>query len=86
MADTTNGCGAPERDLSSLEKWAEENLMKFQREHKALNLRRNNSVHRYSKGPTGWKAEGPQGPKVLTDKELNIACTALLWVGWSEAL
>lgn len=63
------------------------NLMKFnKRECKVLNLGRNNSVHWYRRGPTGWKAEGPCGPKVLTDKELNIASDALLWVGWPKAL
>lgn len=60
------------------------NLMKFnKRECKVLNLGRNNSVHWYRRGPTGWKA-GPCGPKVLTDKELNIASNALLWVGWPK--
>lgn len=52
-----------ERDLSRLEKWAYENLMKFKKEHKVLNLGKNNG---YSRGPTVWKAKGPQGPKVQT--------------------
>ncbi|KAK4830533.1 hypothetical protein QYF61_011671 [Mycteria americana] len=51
VADTPEGCAAIQRDLNRLEKWADGNLMKFNKEKsKALHLGRNNPRHQYMLG------------------------------------
>ena len=48
MVDTQEGCAATHRDLDRLEKWADRNVMKFNKQKcKILHLRRDNSVHQY---------------------------------------
>ena len=44
VADAPEGCAAVQRDLNRLEKWADRNLMKFNK-CKVLHLGRDNSRH-----------------------------------------
>ena len=53
VADTPGGCVAIQRDLDRLAKWADRNLMKFNKEKcQVLPLGRNNSMHQYVLGAT----------------------------------
>jgi len=57
VADTPEGQAAVQRDLTRLEKWANGDLMKLNKEKcKVLPLRRNNPGQQYLLGPPGWKA------------------------------
>ncbi|KAK4829110.1 hypothetical protein QYF61_002148 [Mycteria americana] len=42
MADMPVGCAAIQRDFNRLEKWADKNLLKFNKKCKVLHLGRNN--------------------------------------------
>lgn len=51
VAHTPEGCGAIQRDLDRVEKWADGNLKKFnKRQCKFLHLRRNKPRHQYMIG------------------------------------
>ena len=56
VANSPECHAAMQRDLNRLEKWADWNLMKFNRGNcKVLHLRRNNPMHKYMVGPTVWR-------------------------------
>ena len=60
VADMPEDCAAIQSDLDRLEKWADRNLMKFNKEKcKALHLGRNNPRHQYRLGgqPAGKDLE-----------------------------
>lgn len=52
MADTLQGHAAIQRNLNSPEKWANWNLMKFNKKWNVLQLGRNNPEHQYMLGAT----------------------------------
>ena len=51
VADTPEGCAATQRDLDRLERWAEGNLMKYNKSKcMVMQLGRNNPLHQYRLG------------------------------------
>ena len=74
-ADTSEGRAAIQRDLNRLEKWADRNLMKLNKEkHKVLHLGRNNPMHQCVLWATQLEnsfAEKDLG--VLVDTRLNMS-------------
>ncbi|PKU31221.1 rna-directed dna polymerase from mobile element jockey-like [Limosa lapponica baueri] len=73
-ADTPEGCAAIQRDFNRLEKWADENLLKFNKKCKVLHLVRNNPMHQYMLGAT--QLESSLAEKflgVLVDTKLNMS-------------
>ncbi|GAB0179881.1 mitochondrial enolase superfamily member 1 [Grus japonensis] len=75
VADMPEGCAAIQRDLSRLEKWADRNLMKFnKRKCKVLHLGRNNPIHQGMLRATQMEnclAENDLG--FLVDTKLNMS-------------
>ncbi|PKU33782.1 rna-directed dna polymerase from mobile element jockey- hypothetical protein [Limosa lapponica baueri] len=66
VADMSEGCAAIQRDLDRLEKWADRDLMHFNKEKcKVLHLRKTNPVHQYM-------LEATQLENVLAEKALGV--------------
>ncbi|KAK4830517.1 hypothetical protein QYF61_011459 [Mycteria americana] len=66
-ADMPGGCAAIQRDLNRLEKWADGNLMKFNKEKfKVLQLERNKPRHQYMLGADQWLLTVPHGSFLCT--------------------
>ena len=77
VADTPGGCAAIHRDLNRPERWAERDLMKFNKwKCEVLHRRRNSSMHKHSLGADQLEsscAEKDLG--VLVDKlNMNQQC------------
>ena len=73
LIDTPEGCASIQRDLTGLEKWADRNLIKFNKEKcRVLRPRRSNSVHQYMLG-TDWleSSFAEKNLRILLDK-LNM--------------
>ncbi|GAB0180959.1 mitochondrial enolase superfamily member 1 [Grus japonensis] len=57
VANRPDGCAATQRDMNSMEKWANTNLVKFSKgKCKALLLERNNPRHQHRLGATRQKS------------------------------
>lgn len=62
VANSPEGRAAIQRNLNRMEKWADKNLLKFNKENcKVLHLRRNNPMHKYMVGLIGEQL-GKGGP------------------------
>ncbi|GAB0177588.1 mitochondrial enolase superfamily member 1 [Grus japonensis] len=75
VADMPKGHAAIQRDLNKLEKWADRNLVKFNKgKCKVLYLRRNNPMHQYMLGATqlGSSLAG-KDLGVLVDTKLKVS-------------
>ncbi|KAK4806607.1 hypothetical protein QYF61_013862 [Mycteria americana] len=81
VADTPEGCIAIQRDLDRLEKWADRNLMKFNKGNcQVLPLGRNNPMHQPMLGVSQLErslAEKALG--LLVDTKLNTSQQHALW-------
>ncbi|PKU41805.1 rna-directed dna polymerase from mobile element jockey-like [Limosa lapponica baueri] len=77
LADILEGHPAIQRDLGRLEKWADRNLMQFNKKCKVLPQGRNNPRHQYTLGITQMEnsfAERVLGVLVDTRLNLRIRC------------
>ncbi|KAK4810852.1 hypothetical protein QYF61_008824 [Mycteria americana] len=79
VADTPDGCAAVQRDLDRLEKWADRNLMQFNKgKCEVLHLGRNNPMHQYMMGADWLESSFAEkdrggGGSVLVDTKLNMS-------------
>ncbi|GAB0209608.1 mitochondrial enolase superfamily member 1 [Grus japonensis] len=75
VADRPEGHAAIQRDLNRLEKWADRNLMKFNRgKCQVLPLRRNDPRHQYILGATQLEISlAEKALELLVDTKLNMS-------------
>lgn len=67
------GCAAIQTDLDTLEKWADMNLMEFNKQKCEVHLRRNNPMHQYMLGDNWLQGSFVQKTSgVLVDTKLNM--------------
>jgi len=73
--DAPEGCAAIQRDLDSLESWAERNLMKFNKgKGRVLHLARNNPMHQYRPGADLLESSSVERDLgVLVDNRLTMS-------------
>ncbi|GAB0193764.1 mitochondrial enolase superfamily member 1 [Grus japonensis] len=72
--DILDGCAATLRDLDMLEKWANRNLIKFNKGNcKVLPLGRNNPMHQYTLGANQLESWLKKDLGVLVDHKLNVS-------------
>jgi len=72
VADVPEGHAAIQRDLCRLEKWADRNLMKFNKEKcRVLHLARNNPMHQHMLGADQLESS-------LAEKELDVLVDTML--------
>ena len=74
VADAPEGHAAIQRDLDRLEKWADRNLMQYNKgKYKVLHLGRNNPRHQYMLGATQLESSlAEKGLRILVDTKLNV--------------
>ncbi|PKU29215.1 rna-directed dna polymerase from mobile element jockey-like [Limosa lapponica baueri] len=66
VADKSEGCAAIQKDLDRLEKWADRNLMKFNKgKCQVLHLGRNNPIHQHM-------LQAAQLESSLAEKDLGV--------------
>ncbi|GAB0202845.1 mitochondrial enolase superfamily member 1 [Grus japonensis] len=75
VTDTPEGCAAIQRELDRLEKWADKNLVTFNKERcEVLHLGRNNPMHQYKLGATHLESSlAEEDSRVLVDTKLNMS-------------
>ncbi|PKU46197.1 rna-directed dna polymerase from mobile element jockey-like [Limosa lapponica baueri] len=80
VAGTPDGSAAIQKDLNRLEKWADRNLMKFNKgKHKVLHLGRNNLIHQYRLRATCLES-------ILVEKDLGVLMDTKLNTSKQRAL
>ncbi|KAK4827639.1 hypothetical protein QYF61_019849 [Mycteria americana] len=75
VADRPGGCAAIQRDLDRLEKWANRNLMKFNKgKSEVLHMVGNNLMHQYRLGADWLESSfAEKDLEVLVDKKWNMS-------------
>ncbi|GAB0177745.1 mitochondrial enolase superfamily member 1 [Grus japonensis] len=74
MSDTPEACAANQRDLKRLEKWADGNLIQFNKENcQVLHLRKNKLMHQNVLGATQLESSlAEKDVRNLVDTKLNM--------------
>ncbi|KAJ7401638.1 hypothetical protein BTVI_93756 [Pitangus sulphuratus] len=75
VANTPECCAALQKDVDSLEKWAEQNLLKFNKSKcRVLHLEKNNSMHQYRLGANLLESSSVEKDlRVLGDNKLPMS-------------
>ncbi|KAK4831874.1 hypothetical protein QYF61_019886 [Mycteria americana] len=91
VADIPEGRASIKRDLDKLQKWADRNLMEFNKKNcKILRLRRKNALHRYLLGASQLESSlTEKDVEVLVDTKLHMSqqnCPCSKEGKWSRAV